>query len=94
MHWIFLNNTTFLYMKKTPIVNVKDLRVFFPQQDLPIKAVDGLSYEINQGETQAIFSESGSEKSISAMILIPGNDISNGYMPSIDYSGGIHWVSK
>ena len=46
-------------MKKTPIVNVKDLRVFFPQQDLPIKAVDGLSYEINQGETQAIFSESG-----------------------------------
>ena len=69
-------------MKKTPIVNVKDLRVFFPQQDLPIKAVDGVSFEINDRETLAIVGESGSGKSVSAMALMRLNDISNGYMPS------------
>ena len=69
-------------MKKTPIVNVKDLRVFFPQQDLPIKAVDGVSFEINDGETLAIVGESGAGKSVSAMALMRLNDISNGYMPS------------
>ena len=51
-------------MKKTPIVNVKDLRVFFPQQDLPIKAGDRVSFEINDGETLAIVGESGSGKSV------------------------------
>ena len=69
-------------MDNIPIVNVKDLRVFFPQEGLPIKAVDGVSFKIEEGETLAIVGESGSGKSVSAMALMRLNDISNGYMPS------------
>ena len=69
-------------MGTLPIVDVKDLRVFFPQDGPPIKAVDGVSFRIEEGETLAIVGESGSGKSVSAMALLRLNDISNGYMPS------------
>ena len=69
-------------MGSLPIVEVKDLRVFFPQDGPPIKAVDGVSFRIAEGETLAIVGESGSGKSVSAMALMRLNDISNGYMPS------------
>ena len=69
-------------MGSLPIVEVKDLRVFFPQDGPPIKAVDGVSFRIEEGETLAIVGESGSGKSVSAMALMRLNDISNGYMPS------------
>ena len=69
-------------MDNIPVVNVKNLRVFFPQEGLPIKAVDGVSFKIEEGETLAIVGESGSGKSVSAMALMRLNDISNGYMPS------------
>ena len=69
-------------LKELPLMNVKDLKVYFPRRNEPIKAVDGISFIIKQGETLAIVGESGSGKTISAKALMRLNDSSNGYMPS------------
>ncbi len=57
-----------------PLLEVKDLRTQFHTQDGIVKAVNGISYEVNEGETVAIVGESGCGKSVgvlSIMRLIP-----------------------
>jgi glutathione transport system ATP-binding protein len=64
------------------VVDVQDLRVYFPLEDSTVKAVDGISFYINKGETVAVVGESGSGKSVSAMAMMRLNDASGGKMPS------------
>jgi peptide/nickel transport system ATP-binding protein len=53
-----------------PLLEVEDLRVHFETEDGLVKAVDGISYTIDRGQTLGIVGESGSGKSVSSLTVM------------------------
>ena len=53
-----------------PLLQVKDLRTYFFTDEGVVKAVDGISYDIEEGETLGLVGESGCGKSVSALSLL------------------------
>ncbi|MCY4543551.1 MAG: ABC transporter ATP-binding protein [Rhodobacteraceae bacterium] len=64
-----------------PLLDVESLSVTFHQERRAIKAVDGISFSIDRGETVALVGESGSGKSVTALAtvgLLPANAVVEG----------------
>lgn len=52
------------------LLNIKDLTVEFHTEDGIIRAVDGVSFAINKGETLGLVGESGCGKSVTALSIM------------------------
>ena len=55
---------------KRPLLEVSDLRTQFFTQDGVVKAVNGVSFTLNEGEALGLVGESGCGKSVSALSLM------------------------
>ena len=53
-----------------PLLEVKNIKTYFHTQDGIVKAVDGVSYNVNRGETIALVGESGCGKTVSALSIL------------------------
>jgi len=57
-------------LNANPLLRVEDLKTHFHTRDGVVRAVDGVSFEVNAGETLAIVGESGCGKSVTSMSIL------------------------
>jgi peptide/nickel transport system ATP-binding protein len=57
-------------MSSAPLLEIERLRTHFHTRDGVVRAVDGVSFAINAGETLAVVGESGCGKSVTALSIL------------------------
>lgn len=55
---------------KNRLLEVDDLKTYFHDDDVLIKAVDGISFAVNKGETLGVVGESGCGKSVTSLSIM------------------------
>lgn len=69
-------DVTYRDLKEQPVpdgrhlLEVDDLRMYFHTQDGVVKAVNGVSYTLDRGETLGVVGESGSGKSVTSLTIM------------------------
>ena len=53
-----------------PLLDVRDLKTHFRTDDGLVRAVDGVSFQVEKGKTLAIVGESGCGKSVTCMTIM------------------------
>jgi peptide/nickel transport system ATP-binding protein len=61
----------------TALLDVRDLRTYFTTDDGIVKAVDGVDFKVEPGETVGIVGESGCGKSVTCLTIMGLNDSRN-----------------
>src|SRR5882724_10254874 len=59
-----------MLVSQKPLLSVRNLKTYFPQDEGTVKAVDGASFDLYQGRTLGIVGESGCGKSITARSIL------------------------
>ncbi|MGW7439331.1 ABC transporter ATP-binding protein [Streptomyces sp. NPDC054849] len=72
-------------------LDVRDLKVHFPTDDGIVKSVDGLSFQLEKGQTLGIVGESGSGKSVTSLAVMGLHRVGSTGRSNVEMSGEI-WL--